>query len=137
MGKANLPAEKENELEPEVRYSTTDIEQLREQVAALQAQQDEIQTAILKLTKVIMGNGGPGLKDALLDLQGVHSLLDKFSIVIQGLGGLFETLHHQGQEKDKELSGTRDFSAVISAWKEVAQMWQMLFLAQRQVTEQL
>ena len=135
MGTVKQP-EKEKEPKPEARYNTADIEDLKAQVAALKAQQDEIQSAVMKLTKVIMGNGGSGLKDALLDLQSVHSLLDKFGLVVQGLGGLFENMHHQGQERDKTLAELLE-AASANPWQEVAKMWQMLFLAQRQVTEKL
>jgi hypothetical protein len=119
------------------RRNESAIRELREQIAALQKQNAEIKAAIDAMTKVIMGNGGPGLGQALLDMQGVREMLDSLSAVVEGMGRLFEQLHRQGQEKDTLLSGVIDQVSMAQAWREVAQMWQVLFTTQRQAIERL
>jgi len=135
--KNDPPIKKAESDKDAIRRSDSDIEELKKQILALQKQNAEIQTAVNMMTKIIMGNGGPGLREALAGMQETRATQDRLSGIVEALGRLFENLHHQGQEREGDFTRLADSTVSARAWREIAEarrqtseMWQSLFMTQ-------
>jgi len=80
------------------------------EIAELRAAVLSMNAALEDINKVLFGNS----KDGVMDV------VDRLVKTVEGLGRIFENLHHEGQMKDAALADLVKKWQVSSPWREVA-----------------
>jgi len=85
-------------------------EKIAGEIAELRAAVLSMNAALEDINKVLFGNS----KDGVMDV------VDRLVKTVEGLGRIFENLHHEGQMKDAALADLVKKWQVSSPWREVA-----------------
>jgi hypothetical protein len=97
-----------------------DDEQAAE-LAELRAAVIGVQDTLDEVRRVLLGNSDAGLVN----------LVDKLLSTVEGLGRIFERLHHEGQRKDNALAELVEKARGDEAWRRVALTLAALLRLQR------